>query len=153
MRIFATSSLLLCAVVVLLGCSDGRSKRVPFSGQVLIDNQPLTSGTIMVIPDNDRPATGQIGSDGRFTLSTYTDADGVVLGTHRVEVVARENVNNNSAIKHLTPRKYQDAATLGLTITVEKATSDYKLELSWQGEQPFIEATSAAGDVEIRDPS
>src|SRR5690606_23785262 len=108
------------AVVLLLGCGDGRPKRVPFSGQVLIDNQPLTSGTIMVIPDNDRPATGQIGSDGRFTLSTYTDADGVVLGTHRVEVIARENVNN-SVIKHLTPRKYQDAATSGLTITVEKA--------------------------------
>ena len=151
MRTFATSSLLLCAVVLLLGCGDGRPKRVPFSGQVLIDNQPLTSGTIMVIPENERPASGQISSDGRFTLGTYADADGVVLGTHRVEIVARENLNN--AIKHLTPRMYQDAATSGLTITVEKATSDYKLELSWQGEQPFIEVTNSAGDVEIRDPS
>jgi hypothetical protein len=151
MRSIASSLLLLCTIALFVGCGDGRPKRVPFSGQVLIDNQPLTTGTIMVIPDNERPATGQIGADGRFTLSTYGDNDGVVLGTHRVEIVARET--QDGAIKHLTPRKYQDAATSGLTITVENPTSDYKLELSWEGEKPFIERTNTAGDVEIRDPS
>jgi hypothetical protein len=119
---------------------------VPVSGQVLIDGAPLTTGFVRVIPENARPAVGRIGADGRFRLTTFDGEDGCVLGTHAVEIVARES-QGYTAVKWLTPRKYQDATSSGLTVTVERALTDWTLELSWDGEEPFIEQTYASGDA------
>ncbi len=66
---------LLCGIA---GCRDGRPRRVPVSGQVLIDGQPLTVGTIRVIPTDARAATGRIDAAGRFSLMTFDKDDGCV---------------------------------------------------------------------------
>jgi hypothetical protein len=139
------------AILALLatGCGDGRPKRVPVAGTVLIDGQPLTTGFVRVVPDNARPATGEIGPDGRFRLTTFEGEDGCVLGTHRVEVIAKQS-QGYTAIKWLTPRKYQDTTTSDLTIVVEKPLENWELKLSWNGEAPFIEQTYSAGDVPIK---
>lgn len=135
----------------MTGCGDGRTPRYAFSGRVVIDGQPLETGFVRFIPESDRPATGRIGRDGRFTLTTYDDGDGAVAGTHRIEVIARQNLDNGTAIKYLTPRHYQDAATSGLSVTIDGPQSDYVVELTWNGEQPYIERTSTAGDAPIKD--
>lgn len=130
---------------VSTGC-DNRPRRVPVSGQVLIDGQPLTTGFVRVVPDNARAATGEIGKDGSFRLTTFDEHDGVVLGQHKVEIVALES-QGPTAVKWLTPRKYQDSKTSELTIDVRAPITDWKLELSWDGEQPFVEPTSTEGDA------
>ncbi|HTN76804.1 MAG TPA: hypothetical protein VL096_16210 [Pirellulaceae bacterium] len=133
-------------LVNLLGCGDGRPARVPFAGQVLIDGKPLTAGFVRVVPDNARPATGEIDSTGHFRLTTFEGDDGCVVGRHPIEIIARKSLNPTS-IQWLTPIKYQDATTSGLTIEVTKPVEDYKIELSWNGEQPTIEQTFTAGDT------
>jgi hypothetical protein len=119
---------------------------VPIAGQVLIDGQPLTTGFVRVVPADARAATGAIDQEGRFRLTTFDGEDGCVLGTHQVEIIAKEP-QGHTAVKWLTPRKYQDARTSELTITVDEPRDDWKIELTWDGEQPFVEQTSTAGDI------
>src|ERR1044071_5554060 len=75
----------LLALVSGLGCSDGRPVRVPISGTVTIDGEPVTRGSIKFVPDNGRPSSGQINADGRFTLTCYDGNDGALPGKHRVQ--------------------------------------------------------------------
>lgn len=142
--------LALAGVLLASSGCDSRPTRVPVAGRVLIDGQPLTTGFVRVIPENDRPATGEIGPDGRFVLTTFEGEDGCVLGTHRVEIIAKQS-QGYTAIKWLTPQKYQDATTSGLTITVEKPQENWEIQLSWDGEKPFIEQTFSEGDAPVVD--
>jgi hypothetical protein len=131
------SALTVC-LLLLAGCADGLPERVPVSGTVLIDGKPLSRGSIMVIPDGQRASGGSIGPDGRFTLSCYELNDGVVPGTHRVTVQATEHISERET-RWPTPKKYGNPNTSGLQITVDKPTEDLKIELSWEGKQPFVE--------------
>lgn len=138
----------LLAVAPLLagsGC-DNRPQRVPVAGQVLIDGKPLNTGFVRVIPENARPAVGQIEKDGRFRLTTFDGEDGCVLGKHQVEIVARQS-QGYTTVKWLTPRKYQDVSTSELTVDVQEPIEDWTIELSWNGEAPFVEQTFSEGDA------
>jgi hypothetical protein len=143
----------LCSValplaVPLVGCDSG-PKCVPVSGQVLIDGEPVTAGTIQVVPAEGRPAQGPIDEQGRFTLTTYDENDGCVLGTHRVAVTATETLPDGR-MRELVPRKYADFSRSGLTVTIDGPTRDKKIELSWEGQQPATMGGAAEGDI---DPS
>jgi hypothetical protein len=124
------------------GCDKG-PKVVPVSGIVLIDGQPLTKGSVQVMPVGSRAAAGTIGPDGRFTLTTTTDGDGCLTGTHAVRVVGNENVGP-SDIRWLAPKKYASPDDSGLTVTITGPTKDLKIELTWAGEKPFIEKGSGS---------
>ena len=126
------------AAATLAGCGDGRPKRVPVSGTVLIDGQPLTYGFVRFLPKGARPATAQIDKDGHFSLSCFGDEDGVVEGTHAVVVIAAEQLGGNAQRWH-APKKYADPTTSGLTRTIDGPTDSLKVELTWSGAKPFIE--------------
>lgn len=119
------------------GCDSG-PKVVPVSGTVLIDGQPLAHGSIQVSVEGHRAAAGKIGSDGRFTLTTTDDGDGVLVGTHKVIVVGTETLGPGAHKWHAPPA-YAKYDTSGLTITVDKPTKDLKIELTWAGGKPFVE--------------
>ena len=129
---------LAAAVVFQAGCSDGLPVRVPVSGTVYIDGKPLSRGSVMVIPSGERPAGGSIGPDGRFSLSTYERNDGVILGKHMVTIQATEHLNETET-RWLTPKKYGNASTSGLSVSIEEATDDLRIELTWDGKGPFVE--------------
>jgi hypothetical protein len=131
--------LLLWALLLpLLGCSDGRPTRVPVSGRVLIDGKPLTLGSVMFVPKGDRPSSGTIDKDGRFTLTCFDKEDGAVVGTHRIAISAVEQVGPGAQKWH-APKKYVDYSKSGLTAEVTGPTNDVLIELSWDGGKPFIE--------------
>jgi hypothetical protein len=137
------------ALVVLLGLvigCEGRTKRVPVAGQVLIDGQPLTTGYIWLEPADDRPAGGAIDAQGRFRLTTYDENDGCVLGTHKVTVTSTKQLSPTQ-MQHLIPPTYRDSSLSDLTVTIDKPTDDLKIELTWGGKQPYVEDTGGAGDV------
>lgn len=143
----------LCLFVVLTvsvamtsGCGDGRPKRVPVTGQVLVDGRPLPQGFVRVIPTKGRAATGQIDAQGRFNLGTYEKSDGCVLGTHGVEVVCFDTSNPNVFVS-LIPDKYHDVSTSGLSVTIEDPTEPLTLNISSMGRR---RASVTVGDF---DPS
>jgi len=72
-----------------LGCGSRRPETAPVSGTVTLDGQPVTDGIIRFFPEKGAPATGKIGSDGRYTLSTFDQGDGAVLGSHRITITRR----------------------------------------------------------------
>ena len=134
-------ALLALLAVATAGCGDGRAKRVPVSGIVKIDGVPVTTGFITFVPTEGRSASGDIDSEGRFTLSSYEPGDGVLIGTHNVEVMAREAVSETSARWH-APKKYTSHKTSGVTVDIDQPTSDLEINLTWDGGKPFIESGS-----------
>lgn len=134
---YMRTPLALC-LLLLVGCSDGRPTRVPVAGRVLIDGQPLTTGFIRVVPANGRAATGTIDKQGRFRSTTFEQGDGCVLGTHPVEIIAFESISDIE-ILWLVPKKYHQANTSGLTVTIDGPTDDLTIELTWDGGQPYVE--------------
>lgn len=141
--------LVLMALIVISGCSN-RPRRVPISGKVTIDGQPLTTGFVQVIPDKARPAVGEIDAAGNYQLETYGAGDGCVLGTHRVAVIAMQALSPTKK-RWLAPIKYRDPGTSGLTIEVDRPRNDMEIKLTWDGAAPFIEETQVSqGD---KDPT
>lgn len=133
--------LLLIALTGATGCGDGRPQRVPVSGTVMIDGAPLPYGFVTFVPASGRSASGQVDSLGRFTLGSYEPNDGVLPGTQRVAVLARESLNDKQAKWH-APKKYAKHEISGIVIEITGPTDDLKIDLSWGGEKSSIETDS-----------
>jgi len=118
-------------VVLLVGCNDGRPRRVPVSGQVLIDGKPLTYADLKFVPEGARPSYGKLDSNGRFTLTCYDGNDGVVPGLHRVAVSGSE-VKQEQTMWH-APIKYANFRTSGITVQIDGPTDSLVIELGSDG--------------------
>jgi hypothetical protein len=85
-----------------------------------------------VLPAGWRPASGRIGGDGRFTLTTTIPNDGCAIGTHPVAILASESLTPETMKWH-APQKYADSKTSNLTITITGPTDDLKIDLKSDG--------------------
>lgn len=133
-------SLLLAAVCCsLAGCGDGRPGRVPVAGRVTIDGKPVPFGMVKLITQDTRAAVGMLDSEGRFSLTCYEKNDGVVPGTHQVEVTAAESIDDRNTRWH-APKKYANRNSSGIEVTIDEPTEDLEIELTWNGGKgPFVE--------------
>jgi len=132
--------------VAAVGCRRG-PRVVPVSGVVEVDGVPLTSGAITVVPDHGRAATGTIGKDGRFTLTTFVPGDGVILGRHRVVVIAHEDLGRMK-IKWLVPAACRDIGSTPLTLEVKGRMRDATVSISTDGQPLEIQdMSSSSGDI------
>jgi hypothetical protein len=120
--------LMLATVVVLAGCSAGdQFPTEKVSGKITYKNQPVTTGTVVFVPNGDMPsATGEIKPDGTYELTTYEENDGAVIGTHQIMVTAVEDMANklpeerSGTPRSLVPQKYSNYSTSGLTAEVKE---------------------------------
>lgn len=114
------------------------AQRVPVSGQVLIDGNPLTKGYVRFVPTGGRSSTGNLDADGRFTLGCFEAGDGALVGTHRVEVSGQEYIDDTHMKWH-APTKYASAETSGLTEYIQEPTDSLTINLTWGGKPgPFV---------------
>ena len=123
----------------LAGCGDGEDPHpptVPVQGKVTYQGQPVPKGTITFQPPGGRPAVGEIQPDGTYSLSTFGQKDGAILGTHQVMIVA--NTGDPTKMpstpgyvvpKDLVPQKYSSVETSGLEAVVTKDKKPYDFEL------------------------
>lgn len=89
----------VCSVVLLAGlcgCSGGAKQAATgkVSGKVTYEGKPVEAGSITFTPVTTgasaetgvaaKPAGGSIQSDGSYTLTTYVDGDGAIVGRHTV---------------------------------------------------------------------
>src|SRR5262249_46846498 len=74
----------------LLGC--GSKETVSNCGIVHLDNQPNDGAVVTFIPESERgrAASALTDSDGRFSLTTFSDGDGAIPGGYRVIVRKRD---------------------------------------------------------------
>jgi len=136
--LYGTIGLLIFACTAV-GCSDGRPSRVPVSGQVLIDGEPLTFGAVRFHPEEGRPSTGELDQEGRFSLSTFEPGDGCPLGTHRVAIISVEELSSTTR-RWNAPKEYASPGRSGLSQTIDGRTDSVLIELTWGNQQgPIIE--------------
>jgi len=138
--------LLALSSFLLTGCDD-RPKRVPIAGTLTIDGQPVPKAQIRVIPSNGRSAQAVTDAEGRFKLATfdYEKFDGAILGEHQLEIKAAETTPGG--IRYLIPKKYFHASSSGITLKVEKPDDNVRIDLTWDGGAPFVEARQNQGDA------
>ena len=141
--------LTLLLLLALSGC-DSRPTRVPVSGKVVIDGEPLKYGTVVFVPELGRQSTGPIDENGAFTLTCYEPGDGALIGKHRVEVLAGQSLSSTS-LKWHAPKKYSERKTSDLTQQVDGPMDSVEIKLTWKGsppEKPYIERSDASADEE-----
>jgi hypothetical protein len=136
--------LLFVATILTIGCGDGRPQRVTISGQVLIDGQPLKYGSIRFVPKNGRPSFGALDKEGRFTMTCFDEHDGVILGTHRVEVSGCESLGPTKTKWH-APKKYSSYTTSPIEQEITGSNDALVIQLSWEGGKPFTETFEGGG--------
>jgi hypothetical protein len=85
----AIAPLVAVMLLVVPACGPSRPAVAPVSGRISRDGKQVTTGVVWFYPAAGRPATGQIEADGRYTLGTFTQDDGALLGSHRVVIESR----------------------------------------------------------------
>ena len=142
--VYSFLSLSLTVLFFAAGC-DSRPTRVQVSGKVLIDGEPLKVGSVDFVPEKGRKASGIIDTNGNFTLTCYEPGDGALIGTHRIEILASEAINDTTTRWH-APKKYADRRTSGLVEEIKDPTDSQVINLTWKGntpDKPFTEHAEA----------
>jgi hypothetical protein len=132
------------------GCGSGedkwvkeRPKTVPAKGVLTLDGKPLDAAQVVLVGAGEGASGGSGLSDaeGKFELSTFPPAKGIVPGSYRVMIV-KSNVPETQDTSEevytppatatiLVPVKYTTPDTSNLTIDVpESGKEDIKLELT-----------------------
>lgn len=140
------SSAALVVLIALVGC-DGRPTRVPVSGKVLIDGQPLKFGAVIFVPENGRSSSGALDANGHFTLTCFTPNDGALLGKHRIQVLGTQQVSERTARVH-APKKYAAVETSELSEEIKGATDSLAINLTWKGNVPDKPYTENLGPAD-----
>lgn len=136
---------LVLGVAMCPGCGSGSSlDLIPIRGEVVYRGKPLADGQVVYLPVETgvgRQATGQILEDGTFQMSTKEANDGVVKGDYKISIYAYEPHPGEPATREehealaqkgelkrgfVIPARYADAATSGLTDTVNEQHSGFK---------------------------
>jgi hypothetical protein len=137
---------LLSLLTATAGCgSDDGPTLARVQGTVKHDNKPLANALVVFLPETPGAlsASGTTDNEGYYQLMTRSPGDGVLIGKHRVTVMARgpdqklpEDQNptglpggNFVPGDPLIPEKYFSPETSGLTAEVKsgKNTLDFEL--------------------------
>ncbi|MCC9605862.1 hypothetical protein LOC68_20795 [Blastopirellula sp. JC732] len=126
----------VCFCILLFGCGRGAGlDTAPTTGEVIYNGKPLPYGSVSFRPKAGTPATGDIQPDGSFTMSTYRDGDGAIVGLNEVLVNVTEAHAGTSkpvdpgmeapVAKSLIPQKYTAFSTSGITFEVKKGEKNH----------------------------
>jgi len=124
-------SLAVSLLLIVAGCAKkGGMETAPVSGKVTYRGKALTTGTVMFIPARGPAATGEIGKDGIYKLTTYRPDDGAIIGAHKVTITALQGMEGvlpevrSGTPGPLVPAKYLNDETSGLTAEVKPKTNN-----------------------------
>jgi hypothetical protein len=130
--------LLAIAMIAAVGCG-AKTDAVPVTGKVSYNGAPLTSGTILLIPESQGTApTGMIQPDGTFKLTTYKQDDGAVPGKYKVVVQVFPEEGDAMGLpgmefgggKPPIPEKYMNASQTDLTVVINDSDNNLDLQLT-----------------------
>lgn len=79
------------AAIGLVGCGGGAERKptAEVTGVVFYEGKPVTGGTVYFAPRGEgttpgKGGAGYVQADGTFTVGTYKDDDGAVIGNHAI---------------------------------------------------------------------
>lgn len=126
---------LAAAILSLSGCGTDRPRTAPVRGKVTYKGQPVPNGTVAFIPDGGTCATGEIGPDGSYTLTTFRPGDGAILGKHKVVISALQDMSDQAVEAWsklpppIIPPKYMNLATTDLQAEVKDGENTINFDL------------------------
>lgn len=143
-RVFLAICSFSILALTLSGCggNSNRPKTAKVIGKVTYDGKPVETGSLLFVPvGGGSPAQGNIATDGTYTLGTFTETDGAILGNFKVMITAwtqpkggpglpEDAIRGDAGPISLIPEIYGDLEKSGLTATVkdEKNTINFDLE-------------------------
>ena len=133
----ALASLAVALLVSFAGCNSGQLPTYPVQGTIRFeDGSNVRFGDIEFYSvDHRLNARGKVNRDGKFTVTTYSDGDGAVAGTHKIVVLqitgSYLTAGLADQIEHdhgeLIHSKYFDYRTSGLECTIEPGENPVEL--------------------------
>lgn len=135
-RLSNRNSLVLATLfITLASASCGDSTDAPelatVRGQVTLDGEPLSHGTVYFMPDDSRGtqgpmSIGEIGENGQYELTSAGDRKGAVVGSHRIRVESRQKPKDfrDTEPPSLIPEHYNDPGSSELMGTVASDTDN-----------------------------
>lgn len=128
----------ICLLVLIAGCGDGRVSVYPVTGTVLYHGEPAADADVTFYdtrpPEQTRDIPipqGRTDAQGQFKLTTFEENDGAPAGKYRVAVkiasiteqAVLEQLRSDGSGNQTGGLKYLSPETSGLTATVtEQAT-------------------------------
>jgi hypothetical protein len=86
----------------LCGCGGNEFPVAPVTGKVTCQGKPVTEASISFSPFTDdnkvkpgKAAEATLNEKGEFSLNTYGNRDGAVIGKHRVTVIMIDSYKKN----------------------------------------------------------
>lgn len=136
MTVFACSALLLG---MLAGCNSGTMPTGKVTGTIKYDGKPVDGGNITFAPvgsgkgDPGKPASGDVDSGGEFSLTTYTENDGAVVGKHWViyapPSAAPAQTPAGGHVQQAPKSKYADLVVKPAEVDVKRGENTLEFEL------------------------
>lgn len=126
---------LFVCLVAIVSCFLAGCGQTTVIGNITLDGTPLSKGDISFTPVSEGSVlTGQIDSSGNYQLRLGTGT-AIPTGSYRVKIVAVEPVaptreNPEPLPKLLTPARYGDVSTSGLTADVKAGPNKFDFKLS-----------------------
>ena len=126
-----TCGLLLAAwgLLFLFGCGRSGPEVVPVRGKVTFGGGDWPKPGVLYFTIDQAaeglpgiPGLGRFGTDGKLTVTTFKEGDGLIPGHYKIGVECWEVeplMGGGRPPKMYVPDKYQNARTSGLELTVE----------------------------------
>jgi hypothetical protein len=131
---FAQINVLLLGLAYLAGCDDG-PLRLPVTGTVQLDGQPLATGSLLMTPLKSGPVAGCDIKEGRFEMPEEL---GPGPGEYRVEITAYRPTGrkvfdsdwnaSTETLEPIIPARYNTSSELTATVRAEEP-NDFTFDL------------------------
>lgn len=130
--------LIIAGVASLHGCGSRNPATHAVTGTVSYQGKLVEGAGVMFMPSSGRPASGRTDAQGRFTLRTYKDGDGAIVGENVVSISKMIPVPGDDAkdpmlkrMSSVLPTRYATPTTSPLKATVSAAgPNDFTFELT-----------------------
>lgn len=118
----------------LLGCGGTSYEMTSVEGVCSCNGEPMKNGILVFTPvpaegssttEPGKPAAAEIQTDGRFTLSTYGDKDGAIVGKHQVHLRPGDDDDEDGAKKPVCKKTPED-----LIVEVKQGKNNLNIELT-----------------------
>lgn len=143
--IIGIASSLLILTLVGCGGANEQMQTAKVKGKVTFNGQPVVEGELLFAPDGGgdepgKPGAAKIQPDGTFTVSTYGNGDGAVIGTHKITYIAppprqmneQEDVSSgtpSNSTEKPVPSPFAGMVTEQQTVEVESGTNELEIKL------------------------
>ncbi len=142
------SSLLLTCLVNMTGCGQGDRPPMGYvSGNVTIDDEPLSGVIVLFTPESGRPATALTDSNGAYRLQYVSNVYGCKIGSNTVSFVAP----TSGTPSHPIPARYQGKSDWKVEVKKGNNTFDLPLETDTSSKPAALKPAGTKKAAEIPD--